>query len=312
MRILVGFDGSQSSAITHEFVTRTTWPGHSEFLFVCACGERGRWTDAIPGHDWFGGEAPSTAGEVRHMLDALAEPLVRIGHRVQVRVEDGSPARVLAEAAAEFAADLIVVGSRGRGPAASALLGSVSAGLVDHATCPVLVVRGPEVSRILLATDGSGSARAIPNVLAAWHAFRGLPIDVLSVAPASASDTELMITPWATPEPNERRVVDALMRRHHEFVEDTVERLDAAGWVARPVVRIGDAADQIVSAAQELGAELIITGSRGLGDVRRLLSGSVAHDVLLHSHCSVLVMRGHAPAAEKRAVTVPFASPARA
>ena len=42
----------------------------------------------------------------------------------------------------------------------------------------------------------------------------------------------------------------------------------------------------------DLGADLIITGSRGLGDIRRLLTGSVAHDVLLHANVSVLVMRG--------------------
>jgi nucleotide-binding universal stress UspA family protein len=91
-----------------------------------------------------------------------------------------------------------------------------------------------------------------------------------------------------------------------------VERLEASGGTARPVVRIGDAADEIVAGAREMGCDLIVTGSRGLGDMRRLLSGSVAHDVLLHSHCSVLVMRGHAPAPQKRAVTMPYATPATA
>ena len=292
MRIVVGHDGSPSSAITEDFICGTTWPAESEFLFLCACG-----------HDTRG---------VLNMLYSQAEPLRRLGHRVEVRAEEGSPAPVLSQAATEFAADLIVVGSRGRGPAASALLGSVSAGLVDHAPCPVLVVRESQVSRILVATDGSASARAIPNILDGWRAFRGLPIDVLSVASAPASDTELMITPWAAPAPEPAPVVSEPTQRHLEFVEDMMERLESSGREARPFVRLGDAADQIVAGARELGCDLIITGSRGLGDMKRLLSGSVAHDVLLHSHCSVLVMRGHAPAMAKRRVAVPVATPAMA
>jgi nucleotide-binding universal stress UspA family protein len=310
---VVGFDGSQSSAITHDFIYSTTWPMETEFLFVCASDEGARWTGAIPGHEWFHGTAAPSSREVLSMLYSLAEPLRTIGHRVEVRTEEGSPVHVLIEAATEFAADMIVVGSRGRGPAASALLGSVSAGLVDHAPCPVLVVRVPQLTRILVATDGSASARSIPDILEGWHAFRGLPIEVLSVAPAPAADTELMITPWASPiAEHAGPVVSERTERHLQFVEDMAERLQTDGWTARPAVRLGDAADEIVAGARELGCDLIVTGSRGLGDVQRLLSGSVAHDVLLHSHCSVLVLRGHAPAMAKRRVTVPFATPATA
>jgi nucleotide-binding universal stress UspA family protein len=312
MRIVVGFDGSRSSEVAHEFICAMTWPAQSEFLFLCACDESGRWTEAIPGHEWFRDPATSSPRETLTMLYGMAEPLRRLGHRVEVRAEEGAAAHVLAQAATEFAADLIVVGSRGRGPAASALLGSVSAGLVDHASCPVLVVRQPEASRVLVATDGSASARAIPSILAAWHAFRGLPIEVLSVAPGGGTDTELMITPWASPESDRPHVVDEVTQRHHEFAEDMAQTLESAGWDARPVVRVGDPAGEIVAGARELGCDLIGTGSRGLGDVRRLLAGSVAHDVLLHSHCSVLVMRGHAPAALKRPVAVPLATPASA
>jgi nucleotide-binding universal stress UspA family protein len=312
MRIVVGFDGSRSSDVAHDFICAMTWPAASDFLFVCACDESTRRTEAIPGHEWFRESPPASPRDTLNLLFDMAEPLRKLGHRVEVRAEEGSAIHVLAEAATEFAADLIVVGSRGRGPAASALLGSVSAGLVDHATCPVLVVRLPEASRILVATDGSASARAIPSVLGAWHAFRGLPIEVLSVAPAGGADTELMITPWAAPEDESRPVVDEVTQRHHEFAEDMVETFESEGRDATPVVRIGDAADEIVACAREMDCDLIITGSRELGDVRRLLSGSVAHDVLLHSHCSVLVMRGHAPAALKRPVAVPLATPASA
>jgi nucleotide-binding universal stress UspA family protein len=61
--------------------------------------------------------------------------------RVRPLIAEGYPAEVLLDAAA--GADLLVVGSRGRGGFASALLGSVSLHCTHHACCPVVVIRGP-------------------------------------------------------------------------------------------------------------------------------------------------------------------------
>lgn len=60
---------------------------------------------------------------------------------IRRRVVRGHPAQVLLDAA--DGAELIVVGSRGHGGFAGALLGSVSQHCVHHANCPVVVVRGP-------------------------------------------------------------------------------------------------------------------------------------------------------------------------
>jgi nucleotide-binding universal stress UspA family protein len=56
-------------------------------------------------------------------------------------VREGNPAQVLLEASSD--ADLLVVGSRGHGGFAEALLGSVSQACVQHARCPVVIVREP-------------------------------------------------------------------------------------------------------------------------------------------------------------------------
>jgi nucleotide-binding universal stress UspA family protein len=58
--------------------------------------------------------------------------------RVEIRVRQGHPAQVLLDAAAD--ADLLVVGRRGHGSFAEALLGSVSQHCVHHAQCPVLIM----------------------------------------------------------------------------------------------------------------------------------------------------------------------------
>jgi nucleotide-binding universal stress UspA family protein len=63
------------------------------------------------------------------------------GAAAEAVVENGSPGPALCDAAERLGADVIVVGSRGRGAIKRALLGSVSTYVVHNATCPVLVVR---------------------------------------------------------------------------------------------------------------------------------------------------------------------------
>jgi nucleotide-binding universal stress UspA family protein len=77
---------------------------------------------------------------------------------------------------------------------------------------------------------------------------------------------------------------------------EVAEEMMELGWHAAAVARAGDPARQIVSTGVEWRADLIVTGSRGLGTVRRMVEGSVAHDVLLHARSSVLVVRGLVPA----------------
>ena len=66
---------------------------------------------------------------------------------------------------------------------------------------------------------------------------------------------------------------------------------EAGGEVAGAHARVGRPDAEIVGLAQELGAGLIVLGSRGLGRLRRALMGSVSNSVIRHAHCPVLVVR---------------------
>jgi nucleotide-binding universal stress UspA family protein len=245
--------------------------------------------------DWAGlasaqRDAAETGREALELVLAeVAAALRRPGLAVDTAVETGrAAAALMVRADAEFA-DLIVVGSRGLGPAASAVFGSVSAELVDHARCPVLVARSPSVNCMLLATDGTASSRSIPSVLAAWRdAFRGMPVEVLSVAPRDG-----VVTPWASEAEDEPTGELAL---HEGIAHSVADEMIELGWHAAAVTKVGEPSRQIIDTGRECGADLIVTGSRGIGTQRRLVGGSVAHDVLLHARSSVLVVRGQVPA----------------
>jgi nucleotide-binding universal stress UspA family protein len=81
------------------------------------------------------------------ITDAIAE-VERPGDQPEVSytVKEGNAAQVLIEAAA--GADLLVVGSRGHGGFAEALLGSVGQHCVHRATCPVVVIRDSAADRV--------------------------------------------------------------------------------------------------------------------------------------------------------------------
>lgn len=289
MRILIGVDGSPEADVACEFVERRTWPEGTGASLIGVVERLIDMTDLASAST---SRAESDVSELGVVLEARADALRRHGLIVETHVETGWPADVLVDRAAESFVDLIVVGSRGRGPVASAVLGSVSAHLVDHARCPVLVVRSPEATRMLLATDGTPSSLRIPRVLAAWgNAFRGLPVEVISVAPRDG-----FITPWSSTSEDEESGDHAELAVHEGIAAEVADEMMELGWHSAAVARAGDPGRQIVSAGLEWGADLIVTGSRGISALRRLVDGSVAHDVLFHARSSVLVMRGLVPA----------------
>jgi nucleotide-binding universal stress UspA family protein len=163
--------------------------------------------------------------------------------------------------------------------------------LADQARQSVLVARGPSVSRVLVAADGSEGAARIPDALASWAAFRGFPGIALSVAPVSSPAFELMVSLYTMGDASAKQQREELLAQYRAHADAMAKRLDAAGIPAVAEVRVGDAAQEIVNAGKEHQADLIITGSRSLHGVDRLLLGSVARNVLQHAHASVLVVR---------------------
>jgi len=137
-RIVVGVDGSEPSIRALQWAARQAeWSGATlEVLTVWTFPEHTAPLGIVPHVPW----PEELLAEAQAKLDDLIgrEMPNRDPDRVQVHVIRGSAAPVLLEAAQ--AADLIVVGSRGRGALADLLLGSVSERCVRHAGCPVVVV----------------------------------------------------------------------------------------------------------------------------------------------------------------------------
>jgi nucleotide-binding universal stress UspA family protein len=221
-------------------------------------------------------------GKVRSAGGTVAE-----GHLIEGRI-----APEIVALAEEIGAGLIVMGSRGHGGIRRALMGSVSDSVMRHAHCPVLVVRSEPVSfptKILLATDGSKDAELATATAADLARSTGSELHVVSVFPGSA-----YVHPYYEdrfPEAAERLRREAREERQ-EMLDEQVERIRKAGGdVAQTHIRTGEAAEEIVALAEEMGAGLVVVGSHGLGGIRRALIGSVSAAVVPHAHCPVMVVR---------------------
>jgi nucleotide-binding universal stress UspA family protein len=85
--------------------------------------------------------------------------------------------------------------------------------------------------------------------------------------------------------------VDMLKSQANAQLALAIEQIVATGLEAQPLLRIGNPYDEIVQAAKEIGADLIVIGSHGHAGLERLLVGSTAERVVQYAPCPVLVVK---------------------
>ena len=144
--------------------------------------------------------------------------------------------------------------------------------------------------RILLATDGSPEAERSLGTAATLSEKLGAELHLVCVEPMPdpmSWPEARMMSPELRGDVRER-AEDAARKT----LEEQVEKLGEMDVEVSGVHAVGGRPDsEIVRIAEEIGAGLIVLGSRGLAPVRRAVMGSVSLSVVHHSHCSVLVVR---------------------
>jgi nucleotide-binding universal stress UspA family protein len=139
---------------------------------------------------------------------------------------------------------------------------------------------------ILLATDGSEEAQLASTTAADLAQKTDSELHVLTVGP----DLPLYELPEHPAEFED--VLRENRRRAKEVLEQQAKKIEESGGTIKETHLLeGRADEEIVTLAEEIGAGLIVMGSRGHGRLRRTLLGSVSEAVVRHAHCPVTVVR---------------------
>lgn len=223
----------------------------------------------------------------RGVVDAAVELAVqhRPGVRPEGRAVVGNPRNVLAD----LTPHLLVLGSRGRGPVTSKVLGSVSATIARTAPFPVVVCRpgttGKVKKGVLVGADGTEESLAVIDFAFRQASLRSLPLTVLHsyVDPTAPAEAPHLATDTA---PESRRLLAAEsvagFRERYPEVQVAVEV--AHGYPAETLAAIADRYD------------LVVVGHHPQDSVGSRLMIATATAVLERAHTTVAVVPEAAPA----------------
>lgn len=213
-------------------------------------------------------------------------PNIKIGHTVA----EGSPIDMLLEMAED--ATMIVMGSRGLGGLSGMVMGSVSAAVVSHACCPVVVVREDnqltpdnKYGPVVVGVDGSEvSERATRLAFEEAHA-RGAKLKAVHTwmdmqVQASLAGLAAAQQQWEAVEEEQQQLLSERLAGYAEEYPDVeVEKIITRD---RPVRALADAAE---------GAQLLVVGSHGRGGFKGMLLGSTSRALLQSAPCPMMVVR---------------------
>jgi universal stress protein E len=202
---------------------------------------------------------------------------------------EGSPADVIVQKATELTADLVVIGAGEAARHARFAVGPIAGQVLEHAAQPVLAVRPGEpalrFNKILCPVDQSGpAARGLRCAVQFAHAFAG-ELVVLTVVPEVS---------WLSAAAETGQFAGAKTEyesRWREEFERFLANVPTAEAKVRAELRHGPAHRQILAAAQELQADLIVMGATGRTGLVRVLLGSTTRRLLEQLPCALLTVK---------------------
>jgi nucleotide-binding universal stress UspA family protein len=308
-RVVVGVDGSPGARAALGWALTAAARRGARLLVVSAFPVEASWLDpALVNPDRIEAIGEDTASRTWELVrDVVRSPDVSAVRGtadvpVHVRAVAGPAAPALVQHSAT--ADLLVVGSRGRGGIRSTVLGSVALQCAAHADCPVVVVhpvpaRAPEDEReprVVVGLDDSPSGGAALAAAVAEATRRGA--HVRGVLAYEAADHWSSVYAVMTRPPSQSGA--RALERARAVVTDA---LGGDAGAVEVSVEAGPAGEVLVGKAAD--ADLLVVGSRSRSALLGTVLGSVALHCVVHAPCPVMVVRpAPEPAAPRPDVAV--------
>ncbi|MCB0712707.1 MAG: universal stress protein [Ignavibacteriae bacterium] len=283
MRIIIGYDGSECADRGIKDLERAGIPEGSDVL-VLSVAEWFPVPIGVGGSEGIGLE-PTESGELAVELARRGAAIVKSTHptwNVTSEGYTGSPAHEIVRRAEEWGAELIVVGSHGRGAVGRLLLGSVSQQIIHSAHSSVRIARPNDEKsadaplRLILAVDGSGYSEVILDALLLRSWPTGTVVHILSSAEFSYDSEE------------EESILTRLTLLH----QNISEKLSQSGFEVESTIdtKMMHPKRMILVEAERSNADCIFMGARGLSGFERFILGSISTGVAMQAKCSVEIV----------------------
>jgi nucleotide-binding universal stress UspA family protein len=305
MKILIAYDGSEFADGAIDDLRNAGLPGSAEALVFTVAdvflppASEGDGPDEIT-------PEPAAVRRAHERAERKLKEAQSLAKEASARVQQDfpewnisheavaeSPAWAIVFKAAEWQADLIVVGSHGQsGLAGRLILGSVSQRVLYEAHCSVRIARRSGTRdrlRLIIGIDGSEHSAAAVEAVSKRKWPAGTEVRLFT-----AVDT-VMAFEGSELEPAEVKWIEVGDESNwdqvREIFEPQAQKLRAVGLTAEVVIKRGHPTQELLDATQSWEAHGLFLGAKGMRGIERLVLGSVSAAVSARAHCSVEVVR---------------------
>jgi nucleotide-binding universal stress UspA family protein len=145
---------------------------------------------------------------------------------------------------------------------------------------------------LLVPVDGSVHAEKALAVAAELARSGGGTLHLLNVAEATPDNIGILVGGSTEPmsEAEREKLAEGVRKAGEKVIDKARAAVDLAGLEVKALVRQGKAGERIIEAAEEVGADAIVMGSRGMSDLKGMVVGSVSHRVSHTAGCSVITV----------------------
>lgn len=244
--------------------------------------------------------------DARYRLEAMVREFGAPQKIQTILLKHWAVSQTILSTLAKEDADLLVIGTRGRGGLQKLALGSVAEELMRLAPCPVMTI-GPKVDlsahsagiefrTILFATDfGKGSTKALPIVLELARQHNSKLIVQHMLAPMPMTSTSLSAYAPASAAADEFQEWEGSSRnRSLQQLRDWMPRDTGLAQDPEYVVGTDFSPEGILTAAINVNADLIVMGANHKGSARFAahIPWTAVHEVVRNAPCPVLTVAG--------------------
>jgi nucleotide-binding universal stress UspA family protein len=311
MRILIGYDGSENSDVIFEDLKRAGLPRDTEAKVVTvgdllmSSPPAGKIVPQIFTSRRVAAALERVETHAERVFKEAEEFALKAAERlrsyfpewnVTSEVRTGTPAWVLIDAANNWNADLVVVGSQGRSAIGRFFLGSVSKRLATDARCSVRVVRSDGQKnadtppRIIIGVDGSPAAEEAVYAVGQRVWQNGTEVRLVAVDDGASPAAIAVRLPQAA------EMINSYHQKRESRVSSMLdwatEELNNIGLKTSILTEKGDPKNVLLEEARKWNADSIFVGTRDFNSAfERFRLGSVSTAVVTNAHCSVEIVR---------------------